>query len=290
MSLLAGITWDPFIRGVVILALFLVLLPGSVYLVLSTDVGSRVGLLLIAAGLAGMLCMLSLLWLPLASTAAIGRPNSWKAKEIITGDFASQVTIKSAQSFPAGSSGSAQPPVAPLPKKSWYWPWQSCNDNGAWHKLALAQLKDSESAADKVLAPTSAAVAVGPQLTTPFGSASDYTYVDGFERNANSGCLFAVNRHKVYIPGARQPHAVVLRVQPVLAGTSGSTSAKPDTSKPYTYIILVRDLGSIRQPQILLSVSSGILFLVICYVLHRREKEIWAREDAEKQQPAAARE
>jgi hypothetical protein len=286
LSVLATITWDPFIRGVVILALFIVLLPGSVYLVLSTDVGSRIGLLLIAAALTGMLSMLALLWLPLASTAAIGRPNAWKAKEIITGSFRSQVTIKGVQDFPVGDVGRAQPPVAPLPKKNWFWPWQSCSDNGAWHKLGLAQQKDTASSADKVLAPAAGAGTAAPQLTTPFSSASDYTYVDGFEKNANSGCLFAINRHKVYVPGARQPHYAILRAQPLLAG-GDPNNPKPDTSKPVTYVIMVRDLGSVRQPQIMIAVWSGVLFLTICYVLHRREKEIWAREDAEKQTPTS---
>src|SRR5215469_2557831 len=92
--------WDPFIRGILILIIFIVLLPGTVYLVLSTDVGARLGFLLMSAGMTGMLCLLSLLWMPLASTADIGRPNSWKPLEVITGDYASQVTVKGAKSLP----------------------------------------------------------------------------------------------------------------------------------------------------------------------------------------------
>ena len=42
-GLMAGITWDPFIRGVLIVIVAVVLLPGSVYLVLATDTGARLG-------------------------------------------------------------------------------------------------------------------------------------------------------------------------------------------------------------------------------------------------------
>ena len=55
------------------------------YLVLSTDVGGRLGLLLAAAGLSGLLSIMAVLWLVLASTAAIGRANSWKPVQSITG-------------------------------------------------------------------------------------------------------------------------------------------------------------------------------------------------------------
>jgi hypothetical protein len=42
-----------------------------------------------------------------------------------------------------------------------------------------------------------------------------------------------------------------------------------------------RNLGSVRQPQALLAVSMGITFLVICYILHTREKEQDAKKAGE---------
>jgi hypothetical protein len=82
---------------------------------------------------------------------------------------------------------------------------------------------------------------------------------------------------------------VVLRVQPALPPPPNSTAApKPDTSKPYTYVILERDLGSVRQPQMVVAVSMGLVFLILCNALHRRDKEIWARQAAEKEAAAGA--
>ncbi|MDQ6616860.1 MAG: hypothetical protein M3083_19465 [Actinomycetota bacterium] len=279
--LAATFTWDPFIRGVVITALFVVLLPGSVYLVLSTDVGGRLGFLLMAAGTSGMLCLLALLWMPLSSTADIGKPNSWKVIEVITGDYASQDTIKGTADLPIDNLSSTKPPVQALKTKHWFWPLQSCSDSG-WHKIDPSLINDPESEADKFLANTSASAA-GPTLSSPFSAATDYTYIDGYQKGQNGGCLFAISRHKVYVPLARGAHYVVLRVLPTLPVLNlggAPPPAQPDRSKPYTYVILDRNLGSVRQPQAILAMSMGITFLVICYILHTRDKEKEAADAA----------
>jgi hypothetical protein len=271
--LAATFTWDPFIRGVLILALFIVLLPGSVYLVLSTDVGGRLGFLLMAAGMSGMLCLLSFLWMPLASTADVGRPNSWKPLEVITGDYAKQVTIKGAASLPVDNLSLTKPPSQDLATKKWYWPLQSCSESG-WHKIDPSLINDPESEADKVL--VNGGGVVGPTLTSPFSAATDYTYIDGYQKGLNGGCLFAISRHKVYLPMARGAHYVVLRVKPTLPVLNlggAPPAAQPDPNGLYTYVILERNLGSVRQPQALLAISMGITFLVICYILHTRDKE-----------------
>src|SRR3954452_6872711 len=101
LGVLALISWDPFIRGIVILALFVILLPGSVYLVISTNTGARVGFLLGAAGVAGMIALLAIFWVVLNSTADIGRANVWVPLAVVTGDYPSQVTVDGVKNFPA---------------------------------------------------------------------------------------------------------------------------------------------------------------------------------------------
>jgi hypothetical protein len=288
VGLVAGITWDPFIRGLLILVVSIVLLPGSVYLVLATDTGARLGFLLVGAGLTGLVSMMAVLWLVLASTAAVGRPNSWKPLQVVTGDYASQVTIKSAQDFPVSDKSKIKPPLANLPNKHWYWPLQECSDGG-WHVANPAKITDPESAADSILG---SSTAKAPQLKSPFSSASDYIYVGGYEKGINSGCLFAWNRHKIYLPFARSPHLAVIVAQPVVPVPVNPNAAPPkpraDTTKPFTYVILERNLGSVRQPQFVVAMVFGIVFLIFCSALHRRDKEIWARQAAEREAAAGA--
>jgi len=275
-------TWDPFIRGILITLLFVVLLPGSVLLVLSTDVGGRLGFLIMAAAMTGMLSMLALLWMPLSSTADIGRPNSWKPLQVITGNYTSQVIIKAASTLPVNNLAAGTKPILqPLSKaKHWFWPLQSCNDD-SWHKIDPSLINDPESESDTVLANT-AGVVFPPQLTSPFSATTDYVYIDGYRRGYNAGCLFSINKHKVYLPFFRAPDIVVLRVLPALPTLTlggAPVAAQADTTKPYTYVIMERNLGSVRQPQAMLAISMGICFLVICYVLHTREKEKDAAEE-----------
>ena len=288
-AMMAGITWDPFIRGVLIVIAAVVVLPGSVYLVLSTDVGGRVGLLLAAAGLTGLLSILAILWLVLASTAAIGRANSWKAVQVVTGDYASQVTVKGVQDFPTSDTTSIAGPNLGLRTKHWYWPLQGCNTTG-WRQVNPATVADPESATDTVLAPTVASTKpTPPQLKSPFSLNTDYTYVGEFTKGAYASCLFAISRHKIY-PPFRSAHYDVIEVQPVIpvsAAIVPPPKPRPDTTKPITYVILERNLGSVRQPQAAVVVSMGLIFLLICNALHRRDKEIWARREAERQAAAA---
>jgi hypothetical protein len=280
-GLLGGITWDPFIRGVVILAVFIVVLPGSVYLLLATNTGARLALLLTAAGLTGFMFILAILWMVLSSTADVGRVNSWRPLQIVTGDFQSQVTVRGSQNFPIDAIANLPSAPKSLRNAHWYWPLQSCPVDDYWHKENPAKLTDTESAADKVLVPSSTGGPTRSQLTTPFTLATDYVYIDGFEKGANGGCLFAIKRHKIYLPLGRGPHYVIMRVQPALPQPATSTAkAQPDTSKPYTYVILERDLGSVREPQLIMAVVMGLLFLILCDTLHRRDKEIARRRAA----------
>ena len=83
------------------------------------------------------------------------------------------------------------------------------------------------------------------------------------------------------MPLARGAHIVVLRVKPTLPVLNlggAPPPPQPDPNGAYTYVVMERNLGSVRQPQALLAISMGITFLVICYILHTRDKE---KEQAE---------
>src|SRR5436309_14276541 len=91
-SLLASIGWDPFARGLLIVIIGVLVLPGSVYLVLATNTGVRVGFLLAAAGLSGWFVIMGTIW-AVFGIGVPGRVPGWKAQEIITGDVAQSTTL-----------------------------------------------------------------------------------------------------------------------------------------------------------------------------------------------------
>ena len=91
MDFLAVIHWDPQLRGTFIVLTAVLILPGSVYLLLATNVGAKVGLMLAIAGLSGWLVLLNLLWLGYG-IGYKGVIPGWKVEEVISGDLVEHST------------------------------------------------------------------------------------------------------------------------------------------------------------------------------------------------------
>src|SRR5437763_10466573 len=72
--------WYPTILGVLVVVSAVALFCGSVYLLLATNLGARLGFLIAAAGLSGFMVLLSAMWLTTASplNTLKGRVPAWK--------------------------------------------------------------------------------------------------------------------------------------------------------------------------------------------------------------------
>jgi len=62
VHLIAGLSWDPAIRGILSVGVGVVVLMGSVYVLLGTNLGFKLGALVSASGLFGFLSILTLVW------------------------------------------------------------------------------------------------------------------------------------------------------------------------------------------------------------------------------------
>src|SRR3954454_5406912 len=83
LHVFGGIGFNPGIRGILVVLTGFVVLCGSVYLLLATNMGARLGMLVAFAGLFGWLSILTLTWW--ISPPAIGPRGtnaSWKPVEI----------------------------------------------------------------------------------------------------------------------------------------------------------------------------------------------------------------
>jgi hypothetical protein len=252
--LLAALQWDPHIRGAVIVLTSVVILCGSVYLLLATNSGARLGFLLAVAGLSGWMFLMSGIWM-LFGIGLKGRDNAWVTKEIITGDV-SQSTLEPMRGFPNG-----------------------------WKELKTGDkaLADAQAAADQALAPSTSpphsahgthSEPPEPEFPPPFKTPSEYMFQQGYEVGGDNE-LFTIGRHKFYF--RHSPHYAVVRVQPTIKPPEGADvtlKPQPDTSKPATTVVMLRDLGSKRVPPFIMLLATGTIFFVTCYVLHQRDKEI----------------
>ena len=62
LSALLAVSWEPEIRGWIIVIIRVVVLMGSTYLILGTNLGARLGFLVALTGLAGWMMSMAIVW------------------------------------------------------------------------------------------------------------------------------------------------------------------------------------------------------------------------------------
>jgi len=274
LNALAVITWDPQLRGALILLVGVLVLPGSVLLLLSTNLGIRLGVLIAAAGLSGLLLLLNVIWLmaPLGNgpIGYKGSSNGWIIKEIVQGDLASHSAVHAV----AGSPG----------KPSTQFP-----DGWTFLPAGSPLLASAQPAADAALIPA-AAGSPAPAFPPPFTTTQDYVEVGAWTTGGHNYLVnlwgykisWRIRKHTIFIK--HQPHYVVIRVQKALPSVTlagaAATLPAPDATQPVYSVVMLRDVGSLRLPPFLLGFGALIVFGVTIEKLHSRDKEI-ARRRAE---------
>ena len=86
LVMLAGLAWDPEIRGILVVATGIAVLMGSVWLVITTNTGVRLATLMAAAALMGWMVILGGAWWMYGSGWK-GDAPSWKTVDINVGDL-----------------------------------------------------------------------------------------------------------------------------------------------------------------------------------------------------------
>lgn len=247
--ILSALRWDPQIRGAVIVLAALLLLPGSVYLLLATNMGARLGLVLAIAGLSGWVGVMGVIW-TVFGIGLKGKDPVWKVQEVLTGPL-TESTVGAVDGFPEG--------------------WKLL-------KTGDAQLADAQAAADQVLAPSAEPAAAHggghgggdagageeEKFESPFKRTEDYVLLDGYKKGGET--YFFTLRHR--------PHYMVVRVKPSFFDEiPPGVSAQADFTAPTTSVVMLRDLGNLRFPPFLVALCSFTIFGVCCYSLHQRDKE-----------------
>lgn len=248
-DVLGVLTWDPQIRGALILLTAFVILPGSVYLLLSTNLGARLGFLVAVAGLTGWMTVLGLMWtLTPSTTGPKGSDPHWKVKGVVTGNVG---------------------PTAPAPLQV------SLKDDKVWKELPEEDPQRAEiiTTSEEFFTTDPAGGSYGIK-----GSA-DYIVEDAWSRGGQRKGPFGVLNFRPFNV-RHKPHYAVVRMHPTIKQETQPGQAPPtpkvDPAKEAYTVLLVRDLGTRRLPVFMFALGSGILFAVTLSVLHRRDKEAMA--------------
>ncbi len=291
-TVLAGIAYDPEIRGVLITVFAVGFFCGSGYLLLATNMGSRLGFLVAAAGLLGWLMLLSLFWW-IYGVGAIGELPTWSVEEVNVGDI-SQAQLEEARTLVSDNLPDPEQLLADYPEIAEQFDEgevpslseiaalddlppevaaQLDDLEGDWVVLPQTAIGDAQSAADAALISEDAGL---------FTATSEYVLIGGFEaggkpdRESDSIVDRVTNRITNALTVLNPPHYVVIQVQtsePTFVPEGNAPlSPTPDPDEPVVSVIMVRDQGTRRLPPGVLTVMFGVLFAVTCSQLHRRDR------------------
>jgi hypothetical protein len=255
-----AINWMPEIRGILTVIIAVVVFCGSIYLLLATNVGARLGFLLAIAGLAAWMCSMGAIWWAYG-LGLKGRDPTWSVASGVN-------LMRSADQL--NQSHIITVPIKPDPNLSF--PEQAAYaaqalQDGGWHLLAEddPQRGQAIASADAII-----------QTQFELYAAGDYISVDVYDKGGerwpkiNDSLDFLALRHT--------PHYALVEIAPVVPQREepGRAPATPiaDESQPHEYVLMVRDLGSKRQPATFLTLGAGLIFGATCWMLHKRDKVV----------------
>lgn len=242
--------WYPTIVGVLAVVAGIALFCGSVYVLLATNLGARLGFLVAFTGLMGFMVLLTTLWITTASplNTLRGGVPAWEARQVV-GDL----------------SRAKDPEIRHI------------DDNG--RKVNATEASNVKAAVDDA-------------LVTKVDTA-----VETFPPEANKFARFAeVDEYLVvntYEIGGSKPNPLEFEFthEPLFAVAEfcgaepsdlpfGVAPPEPECAAPGTpeaadngFIILERDLGSLRLPPLVAFIMSCILFGLGLLCLHWRERD-----------------
>ncbi len=247
-----SVTWDPTIRGVLVVLVAVLVLMGSAYVLLATNLGVRLGFLVAAAGFWGWMTIMGLAWWAYG-IGLQGPSPTWSVVEVLTStrpDDTSQAALVEAR------------------------------DLSKWTELPEGDVirGEAQASADAALAGEESGVAV-------FEATSDYVTTDAYAMGGKDPDNLLSR-----LPGPTPPQYAIIQVQrvvPVVTLETGQTcppdarciefgetppKAEAQPGAPEISVIMARDLGARRLPPALITIASAILLGVTCNALHRRDK------------------
>lgn len=285
VNVLAGIAFDPTIRGLLAVGVGVVVLMGSVYLLLATNTGNRLGFLLAVTGFFGWMVIMGLIWW-IYGIGMQGQSPSWHVVEYNAGDTAQAVTDEvtdlNLSVLPMEDGRPDYDLVAELAEED---PerldeiedeLEAASDG--WEFLVA-----SDPARGEAEATVSAAL---PDCDTcDFGieSPSDYLVLGAFQIGGKPGLPDDPNRwdriRNQIVSAVTITHPdryAVIQVQKTVdqEPVPGEPPPTPvaDESQPVISVVMIRDIGDRRFPAAVITISSLLIFGLLSWILHQRER------------------
>lgn len=263
---LVAIGWDPELRGYLSVIIGAVALGGSVYLILGTNIGSRLGFLVSMAALFGWMAVMGAVWWTYG-IGLLGRLPSWEP--------ANPVAIVRDASL-LHQADAVENPIPPSDLTG--------TDLKAYVSGELAAqgwtlLPDSDPGRGQAIA---AAEDILVNQADEF-NAGEFLPLSVYDKGGDR--YPKINDTLDFLAFFHKPHYALVEVAPVVPQyvEPGRAPARPiiDESQPRRYVLMIRDMGTHRQPAAFTTLGSTGIFLVLCWLLHRRERTLVANRQGE---------
>jgi len=260
MASMLAINWEPQLRGIIIIIISVGVLCGSVFLILGTNLGARLGFLLSLSALAGWMFLMGAVWWSFG-LGLIGELPSWQP---VPGQTILQ-TPSAVKAAGVLDPDAAVPADTASPAEQAEAVDELLVANG-WERLAESDPSFGQSAA-------SAGVEIEEDGTLDAGR---YQVVNVFDKGGER--YPKIGESVDFIAFLHKPHWIVVEVATLVEQREepgrAPARAEIDDSQPRRYVYMIRDLGSQRVPAAYVTIGSGIVFFTCCYLLHSRDRRV----------------
>lgn len=265
MNAILAVTWEPQLRGILITIIAIMVFCGSTYFILSTNLGARLGFLVAFAALAGWLFIMGAIW--------------WSYGKGLLGPDASWAPISGRTVLTTGTindSGALDAPVVIDP---------NADATAAASAVDAQFVKDGWKKLESSVPSYQQAGAAAGTLLEEAGAlaAGEFQVLNVFDKGGQRSPQPFGSRFD-FLAFFHKPHYAVVEVAPLVKQRDepGRAPAKPeiDTSRPHQYVYMIRDLGAKRKPAGFITVGSLAVFLMLCYLLHTRDRRVLANRSA----------
>lgn len=258
---LLAVNWEPELRGALTVIIGVVVLMGSVYMIMATNMGARLGFLVAFAGFAGWMALMGGIWwiygigLRGAAPEWNAVPGSTVIQEVdllpAAGVLDEPITVTSADPAAEASGVLAQQ----LTGEGWRTVDPAAPEFGQAEASATIFLEEED------------ALAPGEFDVTA-------VYEIGGEARPKLFGLDALDQIAFW----KTPYYTLVEVAPLeplrLEPGRAPTAPQVDESMQRQYVYMIRDLGSLREPAAYITIGSTIMFLISCWLLHRRDRYV----------------
>jgi hypothetical protein len=239
-ALLANFEYTVFIRGILFPSIMFIILCGSSYVIMATNMGNRLGFLVAAAGLAGWMFLMAIVWM-MYGIGLRGKDPTWKVSDVITNtknlnisenrnvakienmqfqsswckteaDVNKHPDTVKAQAMKEGVAKARALKAAEKKVEAQFAAVRDkVKDKTGWEPLCVGtgQRGDGQATVDATLVKKKSDPTKTPQAI--FAESTEYASISAYRQGGDND-LFAIRKHKFFL--RHSPHWFVVQVQP----------------------------------------------------------------------------